>query len=376
MLNKNSIDFKREFLIIGLGGSGCNSLFGLIKNDSKIPHLAVDTDSSSMNYFKKENIYLIGDNITNGNSTGGDIELARQAIEKEAFKIREILKPIKLVIIIAGLGGGTASGSLPVISRIASEVKSQVLVFASLPFIFEGKKRVNIANESIKRTRFHADAIVRLNNERISNKTKKLNAETAFKESHKIMINASLSLWLICSRPGICGLDFSSINTILRYCDGFCHYVELKIDKKTSFKKSITKLINHPSSNKGLLWKGAPGVIILIRGNESLKLYEIEAIMEAIHNELSDNAWVNFGMQIDKDIKDIYITSLVAESWKEPLVESNQSTFDNLTNSNFQNTFELDESNKGVFSDMDATIYNNEDLDIPTYRRRNIKLPK
>ena len=367
--------FKR-ILIVGVGGSGCSAVIGSLE-DNNISYLLIDTDNSSFSDIETEKTLLIGQNITNGLSAGGDIEIGRQAIEKDVPKIRAIFEAIDLVIIIGGLGGGTATGSIPVLTRIAREANSQSIVLVSMPFVFEGKQKRSSADDSIKRMRSHSDAIVRLSNERLKKRLKPEQAAVGFKISHSYMIDAIKSLWVICSKPSICGLDFSSIHTILRNCDGFCNFVSVHCSKKKDRSKFVSEeLINHPLMNKGLLWKGAPGVIISIKGNKDLLLIEVEEIMENIINVISDDAWINYGIHFDNNTKGISVIALVAESWNEELINPDDNLFDKSEQKSNQGLLSLKEYNKGVFSEMEGSIYNSEDLDIPTFRRKKIKLPK
>ncbi|MFL2859372.1 MAG: hypothetical protein ACJ0BW_01380 [Pontiellaceae bacterium] len=367
--------FKR-ILIIGVGGSGCKAVKEVVKIE-KIPYLLIDTDAEELNNIEGDKFLLIGKSITNGLSAGGDVEIGRQAIEKDAIKIRSIFQSIDLIIITGGLGGGTASGSIPVLARLAREAGSQSMVLSSLPFIFEGKQKLLIAEESIKRMRSHTDAIIKFSNEKLKKKLKNEQAEIGYQVSHKFIKDAIESIWIICSKPSICGLDFSSIHTILRYCDGFCNFASVHCNEKENRSKFIlSELMNHSLMNKGLLWKNAPGVIISIRGNKDLLLKEIEEIMEKIINEISDDAWINYGIQLDEKIEGINVVALIAETWNESLIDSNDNLFDRNKEKYNQGTLNLKEYSKGVFSEMDPTVYNNEDLDIPTFRRRKIKLPK
>ena len=92
-------------------------------------------------------------------------------------------------------------------------------------------------------------------------------------------------------------IDYSSLQTVIKFCDGFCHYVHSRcIDENNRSKKIINDLKNHPLTSKGLILKDAPGAIILIKGDNDLKFIEIEEIMNFLKDEFSDNAWINFGI--------------------------------------------------------------------------------
>lgn len=370
MIPSSQKNLKR-ILVLGVGGSGCSCVANYSKLNKSLSYMLVDSDEASLSNFNSDNIFLIGKKLTLGGSTGGDVEIGRQVIEKDASKLRVILEVVDLVIIIGGLGGGLASGAIPVITRIAKECLTRSIVLSTFPYSFEGKNRINIAKDSVKRIRSHADVVIKLHNDKLKKRINENRYEQSFKESHFYFENAINSIWIISNKPGICGLDYSSLQTIIKFCDGFCHYVHARcVEDCNRSKKIINDLKNHPLTSKGLILKDAPGAIILIRGDKNLKLLEIEEIMNFLNDEFIDNAWINFGIQHDKSIDGIFVDVFVAETWNEPLINDSSNIFDS------QRELSLSNDNKGVFSEMEPTVHKNQDLDIPTYRRKNIKLPK
>ena len=361
---------SKRILVIGVGGSGCECVKNYSQINKSMSYLLIDSDESFLSNFDSDQVHLIGKKLTNGGSTGGDVEIGRQAIEKDSSKLRIILEVVDLLIIVGGLGGGLASGVIPVLTRISRECLTRSVVLTTLPFAFEGKNRLSIANDSIKRARSHADILIKIHNDKLKKVIKEDSYHQYFKESHFYFENAINSILNICIKSGICGLDYSSLQTVIKFCDGFCHYVHSRcIEDNNRSRKIINDLKNHPLTSKGLILKDAPGAIILIRGDKNLKFVEIEEIMNFLKNEFNNDAWINFGIHHD-DNCGLYVDVFIAESWKEPLVTDNLSIFDS------QGTLPLSNDTKGVFSNMEPTVHKNQDLDIPAYRRKNIKLPK
>ena len=290
--------------------------------------------------------------------------------------VGEFFPSIKFHYAVTGLGGGTGTGATPVLVRIAREAKAQTLVLASLPFAFEGKQRMNVSEDAIRRMRSNADAIVQLPNERLKREAVGGTSEAAFSVSHRYMKDAAESLWYMCSMNGQCGLDFASIHTLLRACDGFCHIASVEFSGIDQAEQASRALLEHPLINRGLLLEGAAGVIISIRGSHELRIEEVEIIMEQLSNKLPEEAHINFGVSVDEKQSGLKVVTLITEAWKEPLVENEVSIF--TSRSGFgQRELALGSSgNKGIFSGMDATVKNSEDLDVPTYLRKNIKLPR
>ncbi|MAW40028.1 MAG: hypothetical protein CMF27_03780 [Kiritimatiellaceae bacterium] len=370
--------FKKtpSFLFVGIGGSGCDAVKRVCEQMPFVPVLLIDTDNRNVEGVSDDRIFSVGENVTNGLSCGGDVELGRQSIEKEASRLRARFDAVDLLLIVTGLGGGTGTGATPVLVRIAREAKAQTLVLASLPFAFEGKQRMNVSEDAIRRMRSNADAIVQLPNERLKREAVGGTSEAAFSVSHRYMKDAAESLWYMCSMNGQCGLDFASIHTLLRACDGFCHIASVEFSGIDQAEQASRALLEHPLINRGLLLEGAAGVIISIRGSHELRIEEVEIIMEQLSNKLPEEAHINFGVSVDEKQSGLKVVTLITEAWKEPLVENEVSIF--TSRSGFgQRELALGSSgNKGIFSGMDATVKNSEDLDVPTYLRKNIKLPR
>lgn len=365
-----------SFLLVGVGGSGCAAVKRVCEQLPFVPVLFIDTDNRSFEGISDDRIFSVGDNVTNGLSCGGDVELGRQSIEKEASRLRARFDAVDLLMIVTGLGGGTGTGATPVLIRIAREAQTQTLVLVSMPFAFEGKQRMNVAEDAIRRMRSNADAIVQLPNERLKREAAGGTSEAAFAMSHQYMKDAAESLWYICSVNGQCGLDFASIHTLLRACDGFCHIASSEFSCPDKAEQASRALLEHPLMNRGLLLEGASGVIVSIHGNHELRIEEVEIIMEHLSNKLPDEAHINFGVSVDEKQIGLKVVVLVTEAWKEPLVESEVSIFSSRSGFGQRELALGSSGNKGIFSGMNATVKNSEDLDVPTYLRKNIKLPR
>ena len=370
-----------RILVMGVGSSGVRAVESMCRLNSDIEAVAVDTDSKVLEALDMKRIIHVGASVTRSLSAGGDVELGRQSIEKDSSGIRKQLRHVDLLILVVGLGGGTGSGAVPVITRIAREAGSLVLAMVAMPFAFEGKKIAKVAEESLKRIRTHADAIIRIPNERLIDRADAdLPVEQAFARSHQVMMDGIFSLWRLLSRNGVCGLDFACIHTMLRNCDGFCHFAVAEGSGRHRSETVVDALLNHPLLGKGKLLESAAGVIVGLTGGHDLKLSEIEAVMNRIQEHLPDEVWMNFGVVVDPEFENrLSAVVLAAEQWKEPLVDSagRQMGFRfNARTGQAQGELPLETVGKGEFAYVDPTILNNQDIDVPTYIRRDIKLPR
>jgi cell division protein FtsZ len=369
-------------LVMGVGSSGARAVDAMHRLNQQIETVAVDTDAKVLEAMEPEYAMQVGASVTRGLSAGGDVELGRQSIEKDSSGIRQRLRNVNVLVIVVGLGGGMGSGAVPVITRIAREAGILVLAVVGIPFAFEGKKIARVADEALKRIRTHADAIVRIPNERLFERSDaELPVEQVFARSHQVMLDGIFSLWRQLAVTGVCGLDFASIHTMLRNCDGFCHMAVCDGSGEKRAVDVCAALLKHPLLGKGKLIGSAAGVIVGLTGGHDLKFSEIETVMNELRQQLPDEeVWVNFGIVIEPGFEGrLSVLVLLAEQWKEPLVDSagRQMGFRfQPQQSQEQGELVLETVGKGEFTTSDPTIYNNQDLDVPAYIRREIKLPR
>ncbi len=370
-----------RMLLMGIGSSGVRAVESMCRRNSGLGAVVVDTDSKVLQTVTAGQVIHVGNTVTNGLSAGGDVELGRQSIEKDSSSIRTLLRNVDLLVIVAGLGGGTGSGAVPVITRLAREAGSLVLCMASLPFNFEGKKTAKVADEALKRIRTHADAIIRIPNEMLLVRSDTdIPAEQAFSRSHHLMADGIFSLWRLLSTTGISGLDFASVHTMLRNCDGFCHFASAEGSGTDRAAIVAEGLLSHRLLNNGKVLGKSAGIIVGLTGGHDLMLSEIEAIMNRVQENLPDEVWVQLGVAVDPSFDGcLSAMVLVAEHWREPLVDSANRqmglTFSRRL-SQEQGELPLEATGKGRFTHLDPTIHENQDLDVPTYIRRDIKLPR
>ena len=165
-----------------------------------------------------------------------------------------------------------------------------------------------------------------------------------------------------------------------RNCDGFCHFAVVEGSGGSRSEKVIDALLKHPLLGKGKLLESAAGIVVGLTGGHDLKLSEVESVMNRIQERLPEDVWMNFGLVVDPGFEDrLSAVILAAEQWKEPLVDSagRQMGFRfNTRQGPGQGELPLETVGKGEFAYVDPTILNNQDLDVPTYIRRDIKLPR
>jgi len=374
----NTSSPSKRILVLGLGGAGCASIARMAPNAPEGMSFAVmDCDAQTLETCSHiESRVVVGKGITDGLSAGGDIEMGRRCAESSITPIETLLSGVDLLLVVVGLGGGFGSGAAPVIARMARTAGAHSLFFTVLPFDFEGGVVRGKAHDSLHRMRTHADAIVQMPNKRIQPDGDALLTDS-MERSSRTLAAGVVGLWRLLSHTGICNLDFASLHTMLHYCDATCRFSCASVTGEGRANALIDALRSHPLANNGDIFTEAPGLIIGITGGEDLKLDEAQKIMEGIVPE-NETCWVKMGIAIDPAFSGrLSVMVLAAEAWKEPLVEDGHGGL--KPESGEQRQGELSgvlKPRSRAFGGSERTIWRGEDLDIPTYLRKKIKLPR
>ncbi|MCU0857383.1 MAG: hypothetical protein MUC65_03145 [Pontiellaceae bacterium] len=370
-------DLQKKILVLGLGGTGCNTLARIAPRAPEGMEFSImDCDIQTLEACPLEKRIVIGKALTEGMSTGGDLEVGRRCAENSAGQIETLLNGVDLLMVVAGLGGGFGAGASPVAARIARSLGATTLFFAVLPFPFEGAVMQSKAQSALHRLRAYADAVVQMPNALIQPDGDAL-LEESLELSSRTLAAGMIGLWRMLAYTGIYNLDFASLHTMLHYCDAFCRFACSTATGEDRAQTLIDSLRNHPLVQGASLFEKAPGIIIGITGGDDLKLSEVQQIVEALTPK-DDKCWIKLGISTDPAFAGrISAIVLAAEAWKEPLIDDGRGGLRPLSGGEKQG--ELPGMLKPVsraFGGAERTIWKGEDLDVPAYIRRKIKLPR
>ncbi|MDR0830078.1 MAG: cell division protein FtsZ [Prevotellaceae bacterium] len=206
--------------VIGVGGGGGNAVGNLFEEKLEgISYCVCNTDRQALNRSPVPNQILIGENITFGEGAGNIPELARQAAEASKEEITEYFgdnKQTKMVFITAGMGGGTGTGAAPVVARICSELGILTIGIVTIPFLFEGKKKMRQAFEGIEKMAPYVDSLLIIQNEKITEKYPKAEVDEFFKLADKVLSDAVRGVVEIILKYGYMNVDFADVYTTLK----------------------------------------------------------------------------------------------------------------------------------------------------------------
>jgi cell division protein FtsZ len=404
------IDDKRiRIKIIGVGGAGNNAVDRIKLNDlGEVALAAINTDTKSMSVSPVQEKILIGRSVTRGLSAGGEAEIGRKAAETDLPLIEKAVENVDLVFILAGLGGGTGSGASPIVAKAAQRTGAVVVAFVTLPFTREGERRRKQAEESLAELRECCHAVIALPNDMLLQQVDE-NATVleAFAVADEWVVRGVKAIWSMLFQSGIINVDFATLRNALRFRGGKtlfgigCGEGEDCVQKALS-DLDLCPLLHLPDYK----YTGkADSLIINICGGPGLAMSQINQIMDAVCEKFGSRQNTVLGAVIDDSMGDsIRITVIggmdVASGnssgagrisvQRRQALQSVPSAHSPKTNAEAeaarlsggrdqsqadQHEFEFPSADeRGFFDSTEANLYNGEDLDVPTFLRRGVRV--
>jgi cell division protein FtsZ len=287
--------------VIGVGGAGANALDrvvldGLDKDDLVVANTDVQSLASSVAGTKVQ----LGRSVTRGLGTGGDPELGYDAAMESADEIRQALGEARLIFICAGLGGGTGSGSAPVIAEIARETGALVISFATMPFGFEGKRRMAQANEALVRLQQASSAVICFDNDKMGDiVAPKAGIHQAFAASDLTLSQSVRSIISLIQRPGLIRIGFDDLLAALRSPNARCLFGFGESDSDNRAYDALTQALKNPLMDRGRLLEDAANVLVQVAGGPGMTLSEVESLMQELNRHIGEETQILFSTCVD-----------------------------------------------------------------------------
>lgn len=300
--------------IIGLGGAGANILERIALDGMDGSELlALNTDLRTLSSCLALEKIQIGVNLTRGLGSGGDPELGHQAVLEAEDQIRASIKDSRIVFLCTGLGGGTGSGAAPIVTRIAREEGAFVVVFATMPFAFEGKRRRDQAETALNELAVLSNALVTFDNNRMGELVlAKQGIHEAFSAADHMICESIKAVIRLVVRPGLINVGLDELMSALRTNRSRCLFGSGLADGKDRAAKALKNALNSPLLDQGALLKDAQTVLVHLSGGEDLTLFEIELLMQRLQKFVPENAHVLFGAAIDPAMGDSLSITLIS----------------------------------------------------------------
>lgn len=318
---KNQLETFANIKVVGIGGAGGNIISRMNRSQMKgVEFIAVNTDVQDLHKTGIRQKIHIGKNISKGLGAGMNPEIGRQAAEETRGPIQEAIKGAEMVFLAAGLGGGTGSGSIPIIAELSKESGALTIAVVTKPFFFEGSRRSQIAEEALAKLKDRVDAYIVVPNDRIFNI---IDQDTplyqAFEAIDDILKSAVKGVAELINVPGIINVDFSDIKTVLQDAG----LALIGIGKAVGEERAVSAVrsaIGSPLIE--ISPHGARGVLFSVIGND-LKMAEINEAAKMISEMVDPSAKIIFGAMEDHRLKKGEIKIMVIAAGFNGLVKYN-----------------------------------------------------
>ncbi|MDO8564262.1 MAG: cell division protein FtsZ [Nanoarchaeota archaeon] len=302
--------------VIGCGGGGGNSVSRMKETGIKgCEIITVNTDAQDLLYSNSDAKILIGRELTHGLGAGSNPKIGEQAAKESEQEIKKKIGESDMVFITCGLGGGTGTGSAPVVAEIAKRMGALTIGIVTLPFTVEGQKRIENAQYGLERMVSICDTLIVIPNDKLLEIAPELPIHTAFKVADEILTNSVKGITELVTKAGLVNLDFADIKAVMS--NGGVSLIGIgEADGKDRAVEAVHKAINNPLLDVDIT--NATGALVNIIGGPDMTLEEYKKVMEVVSQKVSPEAKIISGAQIspdlDKTIKVLLIVTGVKSS--------------------------------------------------------------
>jgi len=323
----NSIDAELEELlsrksakikVVGTGGGGNNTInrltdVGIVGAET----VAMNTDAQDLLYTNADAKVLLGKEITHGLGAGSIPQVGEEAARESEHEIKQKVSGADMVFITCGLGGGTGTGSAPVIAEIAKKCGALTVGIVTLPFEMEGNRRYENAIMGLERLEHLVDTLIVIPNDKLLELAPDLPLQTAFKVADEILTNSVKGIAELVTKAGLVNLDFADIRAVM----GKGGVAMIGIGESDTDQRSVEaveKAINNPLLDVDIT--GANGALINVAGGSDMTLDEAKKVVETVSDKLDEDANIIWGATISEDLGKALRVLLIVTGVKSPQI--------------------------------------------------------
>ena len=305
-------ELKPRILVLGVGGAGGNAINAMIEAGMQgVEFVAVNTDAQDLKMSKADAKIQIGTNLTKGLGAGAKHDIGQAAADESLNEIVSYLQGSNMIFITSGMGGGTGTGASHVIARAARELNILTVGVTTLPFSYEGPKRMRRAVEGLEELKKHLDTVIVVPNQnlfKIASETTTF--EESFSLSNDVLKHGVQSITDLMVRPGMINLDFADVETVMSSM-GKAMMGTGEADGENRAMVATEMALNNPLIDEYSL-QGAKGLLVNITGGSDIKLFEVDQAVNKIRAEVDPEAELIFGAIKDENMNGKMRVSIVA----------------------------------------------------------------
>jgi cell division protein FtsZ len=300
---------RASIKVIGAGGAGNNTVnriseVGIVGAEI----IAVNTDAQDLLYTTADRKILIGKELTHGMGAGSDPKVGEEAAKESEHELKAAMEGADMVFITCGMGGGTGTGSAPVLAEIAKKQGSLTVGIVTMPFTMEGNRRYENAVIGLEKMESIVDTLIVIPNDKLLELAPDLPLLTAFKVADEILTNAVKGIAEMVTKAGLINLDFADVRAVMTG-GGVALIGVGESDSENRAVEAVEKAINNPLLDVDI--SGANGALINVSGGPDMTLEEARKVVETVSAKLDENAKVIWGAQIYEDLAKTIRTMLM-----------------------------------------------------------------
>jgi len=298
--------------VIGIGGGGSNAVNRMIEAGIEgIEFLVANTDLQALKRSSAPIKIQLGSRLTKGLGAGADPNVGREAALEDTDKIIEVLEGADMVFVTTGLGGGTGTGAAPIIASLATELDALTVAVVTKPFQFEGRRRMQQAEQGLRELRECVDTVITIPNERLLHTVDRgVSLSDSFRVADDVLRQAVQGISDLITVPGLINLDFADVKSIMQGM-GMALMGAGRASGENRAIEATQQAISSPLLEEATI-QGAKGVLINITGGPDLTLFEVNAASSIIRESADDDANIIFGAVIDETLTDEMKITVIA----------------------------------------------------------------
>lgn len=298
--------------VVGVGGGGGNALQHMVINNVEgVDFICANTDAQALKNVSARTVLQLGSAVTKGLGAGANPLIGREAAIEDRERIAEVLQGADMVFITAGMGGGTGTGAAPIVAEVAREMGILTVAVVTKPFPFEGRKRMQIAEEGIRELSLHVDSLITIPNEKLLTVLgKDASLLAAFSKANDVLLGAVQGIADLIMRPGMINVDFADVKTVMSEM-GMAMMGTGHASGPNRAREAAEAAIRSPLLEDVNLM-GARGILVNITAGPDLSLGEFSEVGSTVEEFASETATVVVGTVIDPELRDELRVTVVA----------------------------------------------------------------
>jgi len=307
--------------VVGVGGGGSNAINRMISVGMEgVDFLVVNTDVQALRHSNAPVKLQIGAKLTRGLGAGANPDTGRKAALEDTDKLIEHLEGADMVFVTAGLGGGTGTGAAPIVASLATELGALTVAVVTKPFPFEGKRRMQQAEQGLAELVEAVDTVITIPNERLLSLERGISCFEAFRIADDILRQAVQGISDIITIPGIINRDFADVKAVMQGM-GYALMGTAVASGENRAVEAARRAISSPLLEDTSI-EGARGILINITGSSNLKLHEVHEPSTIIHDAAHEDANIIFGAVMNEEMGDSVKITVIATGFRSEAVGS------------------------------------------------------